>query len=254
MKAAIVGFGKMGKAIRDVIISEGDEAVAIIDPYSCDSSVTSRVLDSSALVDADIVFDFSSPASIVDNIIMYSHIGIPAVIGTTGWYNELDRIKAICSDDDTKILYSGNFSLGVALFLKIARRAGELFNKVSGYDVAIREVHHNAKADSPSGTALMIANELIDTLDSKERILIGNSDGKISSDELQISSERVGREPGLHEVVFDSDADSIILEHHARSRSGFATGAVAAGKWLLGTDRKGFLAFDDFLDDLLGDI
>lgn len=253
MKAAIVGFGRMGKNILSVLEEKGDEAAAIIDPISTDRRVTHKVLNAEALVDADVVIDFSAPSSAIDNMIMYSHLGIPAVVGTTGWYNEKDKLIALLGED-AKILYSGNFSIGVAIFLKIAKRAGELMNRAPGYDVSLREVHHTGKADSPSGTALMIANELINTLDRKERILLGNSEGRIAPEELQISSERVGSEPGFHEVIFDSPADTISLSHHARSREGFSRGAVDVARWMLSTEKKGLMTLNDYIDELLGDI
>mgnify|MGYP004643165407 CR=1 FL=1 len=254
MKVAIVGYGRMGRLIASLLIDNGNEVVAVIDPVSTSDAVTDKHLDAKSVMDADIVIDFSSPQSAVDNIIMYAKLGIPAVIGTTGWYEEKERVADLCNEYKSRILYSGNYSLGVAVFLKLARRAGELINRVGSYDVSIREVHHTGKADSPSGTALMIADELISSIDSKHEILIGNSDGRIRSDQLQIVSERVGRVPGIHEILIDGDYDSITLTHSARTREGFASGAIAAAEWLLETDRYGLLSMDDFLDDLLGDL
>lgn len=254
MKVAIVGYGRMGRLIASLLIDNGNEVVAVIDPVSTSDAVTDKHLDAKSVMDADIVIDFSSPQSAVDNIIMYAKLGIPAVIGTTGWYEEKERVADLCNEYKSRILYSGNYSLGVAVFLKLARRAGELINRVGSYDVSIREVHHTGKADSPSGTALMIADDLISSIDSKHEILIGNSDGRIRSDQLQIVSERVGRVPGIHEILIDGDYDSITLTHSARTREGFASGAIAAAEWLLETDRYGLLSMDDFLDDLLGDL
>lgn len=254
MKVAIVGYGRMGRLISSLLIDKGNEVVAVIDPVSSSDAVTDKVLDAKAVMDADVVIDFSSPQSAVDNIIMYAKLGVPAVIGTTGWYEAKDRISDLCKENESKVIYSGNYSLGVAVFLKLARKAGELINRVGSYDVSVREVHHTGKADSPSGTALMIAEELISSIDSKREVLIGNSDGRIRSDQLQIVSERVGRVPGIHEILIDGDYDSITLTHSARSREGFASGAIAAAEWLIKTDKSGLLSMDDFLDDLLGDL
>lgn len=254
MKVAIVGYGRMGRAIYSILQNSNVDVAAIIDPMSNQKEITSSVLDAEALEDADVVIDFSSPSSAVDNIIMYSKLGIPAVIGTTGWYGELDKVRAITEGDNSKILYSGNFSMGVAIFLRLVRRAGLLINKTKGYDAAIEEVHHREKADSPSGTALMIANELIDTIDEKDKILVGNSEGKIEKNALQITSMRVGKVFGIHEVVLDGDYDTITLKHSAKSRDGFASGAVEAAKWLYETDRHGLLTMSDFLDEKLGDL
>ena len=252
MKVAIVGFGRMGKNILSVIEEMGDEAAAIIDPVANDGRVTHRVLNAESVKDADVVIDFSHPSSAMDNMIMYSHLGIPAVIGTTGWYDEKDKLVSLLGED-AKILYSGNFSIGVAMFLKIARRASELINKAPEYDVSMREVHHTGKADSPSGTALMLADQILAGMDRKDEILLGNSEGRIKPNALQITSERVGFEPGLHEITFDSPADTITLTHHARSREGFARGAVAVARWLIGTDRKGLMTLDDYICELLGE-
>ncbi len=254
MKVAIVGYGRMGRAIYSILLGSNEEVVSIIDPLSNAKEVTSSVLDAASLGDAEVVIDFSSPSSAVDNIIMYSKLGIPAVIGTTGWYSEIDKLKSIIEGDEAKILYSGNYSMGVAIFLRLVNRAGLLINKCKGYDVSIREVHHTGKADSPSGTALMIADELLSTVDKKKELLIGNSNGKIRQEQLQITSERVGKVPGIHEVTLDSDFDTITLTHSARSREGFASGAVEAARWILATDKKGLLTMDDFLDEFLGEL
>ena len=252
MKVAIVGFGKMGKNILSVMEEMGDEAAAIIDPISADGRVTHRVLNAESVKDADVIIDFSHPSSAMDNMIMYSHLGIPAVVGTTGWYSEKDKLISLLGED-AKILYSGNFSIGVAMFLKTVGFASRLMNKASEYDVSLREVHHTAKADSPSGTALMIADQIISGMDRKSEVLWGNSEGRIAPEALQITSERVGFEPGLHEVTFDSPADTITLRHHARSREGFARGAVAVARWLTATEKKGLLTLDDYISELLGE-
>ena len=252
MKVAIVGFGRMGKNILSVLEEMGDSPAAIIDPISEDGRVTHRVLNAESVSDADVVIDFSHPSAAMDNMIMYSHLGIPAVVGTTGWYSEKDKLISLMGED-AKILYSGNFSIGVAMFLKIAKRASELVNRVPEYDISLREVHHTGKADSPSGTALMIANEIIASVDRKSEILLGNSEGKIAPNTLQITSERVGFEPGLHEITIDRPADTISLVHHARSREGFARGAVAVARWLISSNKSGLMTLDDYISELLGE-
>ncbi len=252
MNVAIVGFGRMGKNILSVMEEMGDSPAAIIDPISDDGRVTHRVLNAESVAEADVVIDFSHPSSAIDNMIMYSRLGIPAVIGTTGWYDKREELVSLLSED-AKILYSGNYSIGVAMFLKIASRAAELVNKVPEYDISLREVHHTGKADSPSGTALMIANEIVSHVDRKNTLLFGNSEGRIAPDALQVTSERVGFEPGLHEISIDSPADTITLTHHARSREGFARGAVAVARWLIASDKTGLLTLDDYISELLGE-
>ena len=253
MNTAIVGFGKMGKAILSVLEGKGHNAVCIVDPFSPDGRVTGRTVEESTLKGADVVIDFSSPLSAGENIKAYIDLGIPAVIGTTGWLDRLDEITSYASGKDVRVMYSGNYSIGVALFLRLVRKAGQLYGKVADYDVAINEIHHNEKKDSPSGTALMIGSQIIDTVPSKKSILIGNSEGVIGKESLQITSQRVGRVPGVHTVTFDSDADTVTLTHSARSRSGFATGAVLAAEWILKTEKRGILTLDDYLNETFGE-
>ncbi len=252
MNVAIVGFGKMGKEILGVLENKDATVVSIIDPFSQDNRVTGKKLSTENLNCADVVIDFSSPSTILENIDFYISNNLRAVIGTTGWNSSIPEIRAKMEKSKAKVLYSGNYSIGVALFLKIVDEASSLIGKTGLYDEALFESHHNAKADSPSGTALMLANAVLKNSPEKKRLLIGNSEKKIEKDELQVISLRVGYEPGLHEVVFDSEADTIKLTHHARSRKGFATGAVKAAFWLCQTDKSGLLEMDDFINELLG--
>ncbi|MDY5930935.1 MAG: 4-hydroxy-tetrahydrodipicolinate reductase [Candidatus Ornithospirochaeta sp.] len=253
MKAAIVGYGRMGKLIRSLCIEEGIDVVSVIDPWSPSKDVTAIQIDEESMRGVDVAIDFSHPASAIENMVSYSRLSVPAVMGTTGWYSEIDSVRHLLSNPETRIIYSGNFSIGVAMFLHIVKYAGQLVNSVEGYDIAVREVHHAGKADCPSGTAEMIASRILEAVDRKKSILSGNPSGPIKPDQLQVSSERVGKEPGLHQVIIDSDADTITLEHHARSREGFARGAIRAAKWIIGKE-PGLYTMDDFVSDLLGSI
>ncbi len=252
MRIAIVGYGKMGKMVHSLIEETRDaEVVAVIDPWSPSSEVTSLKVDEEALRNADVVIDFSDPACVIDNMIFYAHMGIPAVVGTTGWYKELDELRKGIEGYCSRIIYSGNFSLGVAMFLHIAEKAAALVDKVDAYDISLSEIHHREKADCPSGTLLMIAEKVLSNVGRKSGMVIGNPDGKIGKDKLQLASLRVGREPGTHVVTIDSAEDSIILEHRARTREGFARGAIKAASWLL-SKPEGLYTMDDFIADLLG--
>ena len=215
--------------------------------------MTSKNIEKEAFSNADVVIDFSSPENAVENIKKYMDFSIPAIIGTTGWLDGLDCVKAYGEGKDLRIMYSGNYSIGVALFLKLCRKAGELYGKVAGYDASIYEIHHTEKKDSPSGTALMVASALMETMEGKKKILLGNSEGKIEKDSLQISSMRVGKTPGVHSVIIDSDADTITLTHTARSRAGFALGAVMAAEWIKDTTKRGILTLDDYLNETFGE-
>ena len=253
MNVVITGFGKMGKEIYSVLVVRGHKVIGVIDPFSMDGRVTEKEITPSSFDGADVVIDFSSPENAVSNIKKYIDASIPAIIGTTGWTDRLDEINAYAGNKEAKIMYSGNYSIGVALFLRLIRKAGELYGKVSSYDASVLEIHHTEKKDSPSGTALMIGQALLDTLPGKDKLLIGNSEGKIEASSLQISSERVGKTPGVHTVTFDSDADTITLTHSARNRSGFALGAVMASEWIVKTERKGILTLDDYLNETFGE-
>ena len=253
MNVVLTGFGKMGKEIYSVLENRVHNVIGVIDPFSLDKRVTNKTIEASCFENADVVIDFSSPENAVENIKKYMDFSIPAIIGTTGWLDGLDCVKAYGEGKDLRIMYSGNYSIGVALFLKLCRKAGELYGKVAGYDASIYEIHHTEKKDSPSGTALMVASALMETMEGKKKILLGNSEGKIEKDSLQISSMRVGKTPGVHSVIIDSDADTITLTHTARSRSGFALGAVMAAEWIKDTTKRGILTLDDYLNETFGE-
>ena len=253
MNVVLTGFGKMGKELYSVLEERGHKVVGVIDPFSLDNRVTSKNIENVAFSNADVVIDFSSPENAVENIKKYMDFSIPAIIGTTGWLDGLDCVKAYGEGKDLRIMYSGNYSIGVALFLKLCRKAGELYGKVAGYDASIYEIHHTEKKDSPSGTALMVASALMETMEGKKKILLGNSEGKIEKESLQISSMRVGKTPGVHSVIIDSDADTITLTHTARSRAGFALGAVMAAEWIKDTTKRGILTLDDYLNETFGE-
>lgn len=252
MRLAITGYGKMGQRIRALAAEAGHEVVAVIDPVSADPAVTSRTLTPQSIGEAEVVIDFTIPSVVTDNIIMYAKCGIPAVIGTTGWYEKLPELKEMLKDEKFQILYSGNFSIGVAAFLKITEYAARIFNKVERYDVSVHEIHHNSKADSPSGTAIMLADKLLENIDRKQSIDTETQHSRRGADVIHVSSQRVGYVPGTHTVTFDSPEDTVSLTHTARSRDGFASGALAAAAWLSNTDKHGFISMNDFINDFLG--
>ena len=189
----------------------------------------------------------------IENIKKYVDLSIPAVIGTTGWYDKLDEVNSYVKENNGSILYSGNFSLGVAALLKIVSYASKLMNALPSYDVAVHEVHHNKKADSPSGTGLMVAEEIVKNLDRKDKIDCECQHEKIEPNVLHLSSSRVGSIPGIHEVIFDSDVDTITISHSARSRDGFASGALRAAKWLIAEKRAGLFSMDDLINNIFGE-
>ncbi|MCF0238033.1 MAG: 4-hydroxy-tetrahydrodipicolinate reductase [Sphaerochaetaceae bacterium] len=252
MRIAIIGYGKMGHMIRSKALEKGHEVVSIIDPYAPDAEVTAKELGLKALGKPDVVIDFSVPTTIVENILFYGKNSIPAVIGTTGWYNRIPEIKDKLNGFKYSIFYSGNFSIGVIASLKIVEYASKLMNNLNEYDVSVHEIHHNQKADSPSGTALMFANAILDNIERKGEIETEAVHEKISSKALHVSSQRVGFNPGSHTITFDSPEDVIVINHSARSREGFAKGAVVAAQWLAGDSfKEGLFCGDDLLPEIL---
>lgn len=243
MRIAIVGYGKMGKMVRQAVEREGHSVVAVIDPYSTDREVTAKELSVPALSSADVVIEFSVPSSVMEHFAFYAKAGCRVVLGTTGWYDKLPEVRKMGTFSSSTIIYSGNFSLGVAVFQEVVRTASRLLSKVGGYDSGVFEMHHQAKADSPSGTALMLASSILDNSD-KTTTVSETLHRKREEGEIQVASLRVGSVCGTHTVYFDSPADTIELTHRARTREGFAFGAVKAAGWLL-SQKPGLYTLDD---------
>lgn len=244
MRISIIGYGKMGREIERLAIAKGIEVAAIIDPT--DSKATQRKI-SKDTVDFDVAIDFSVPNAVVENVRQVSGLGKNIVVGTTGWYNSLNDVKDIVRESGVGFIYSPNFSIGVNLFFKIIDESSKLFNKISDYDAFVYEGHHNQKLDSPSGTAKALGDIILNNIERKNKLVFDKLDRKILPEELHVASFRAGSIPGTHVVGFDSEADTIELKHTARSRAGFALGALLAAKWIAG--RKGFYTMQDFMSD-----
>ncbi|MBI2149848.1 MAG: 4-hydroxy-tetrahydrodipicolinate reductase [Acidobacteria bacterium] len=233
MRIALIGFGKMGREIDSAAREQGETISRVFE--------WDDVVRPDALGDADVCIDFSTANAVVDNIRAAAAARKDIIVGTTGWDERLPEVRALVKDSG--LLYSANFSLGVNIFFRIVRRAAELMNHAPDYDPFIEEIHHRQKADSPSGTALSLARILLGEIDRKNEILARPPDGKIGPGILHVSSTRAGSIAGTHTVGFDSEADLIELRHAAKSRRGFALGALAAARWLRG--RKGVYTMDD---------
>lgn len=242
MNITLIGFGKMGRMVAS-LVAPNHTIVSIIDPTASDA--THRTIDASALERADVVIDFSHPTVVLSNVGLIAPFKKNIVMGTTGWYDQLEAVRQIVTQYDIGFLYSSNFSIGVQLFLKMVERAGELFNAFPQYDVFAHEFHHRQKADSPSGTALSVGKALLKTMPRKREILSDTSHEKIAPERLHLTSTRGGYIPGTHEVFFDSEADTVEIRHTARSRVGFASGALKAAEWLC--EKKGFFTMEDLL-------
>ena len=252
MKIALIGYGKMGHMIAGIAENKGHQLAATIDTFAKDASVIVPQGDSNAVAQAvknsgcDVVIDFSHPSAIVQNIKAVLPLGIPLVVGTTGWNEHFEEIKALASSCSGTIMTSSNFSIGVNLFYKIIDEAVKLINEYPEYDIATWEMHHNQKADSPSGTALEIAKHILNESSVKKEMETESFHHKPKAEELHVSSTRCGFVPGTHTVFFDSIADTIELTHRARSREGFALGAVVAAEKLVAGIASGKLKKGSF--------
>jgi 4-hydroxy-tetrahydrodipicolinate reductase len=193
----------------------------------------------------DVFIDFTIPNSVIANVEAVAQIARPLVIGTTGWYHQLNEVKKIVSDAKIGVIYASNFSIGMNLFFKIVANAAELFDRFEQYDPFIHEFHHRGKLDSPSGTANSLANIMLEKINRKQAILGKTSEGVISQNQLHVTSTRAGYIPGTHIVGFDSEADTIELKHTAHGRRGFAAGALYAAQWIVG--KQGLFTMEDLL-------
>ena len=247
MKMIISGYGRMGRIIEKTAIQRGHTIVATVDPLASEASAKS--LSQEILNDADVVIDFSIPVTALQNAKIICSAGKKLVIGTTGWYSEMNEMTALSKTKGAAIIWSGNFSLGVNIFFSILDRTAQIMNSFSEYDPFIHEFHHNKKADSPSGTAAMLGNILLKNIDRKTSIVSEEIKRQIKPEELHISSTRGGSIPGTHLVAFDSPVDTIELRHTARGREGFSAGAVAAAEWI--ENRTGFFNINDMMQDII---
>jgi len=254
MKIAIIGYGKMGKMIEQIARAHGHSIAAIVDPLANDAPTginISKTIADAALDSADAAIEFSQPATAAENIIALAQKKIPAVIGTTGWHERMGEVAKAVEDAGSSILWASNFSIGVNLFYRIAWYASELVNNFPEYDIGGFETHHNKKLDSPSGTAKVLAEGVLSRIDRKKKIVWETMNRKPQEDELHYPSLRVGSVPGQHSLFFDSSADTIEITHTARSREGFASGAVRAAQWLAAEKRRGVFTIEEMLKDIL---
>ena len=222
MKICIIGYGKMGKMVEKIAISKGHSINQIIDSPNDE-------IDGNA----DVAIIFSTPESAVLNIMKCFEKKLPVVCGTTGWLNDIEKIKKYCETNNGTFLFSPNFSLGVNLFFKINNSVSKIMRNSDEFDLRISEVHHTSKIDSPSGTALKIKRD-IDSILNKD---------------VQIESKRIGSNNGTHEVIYESFSDLIKISHTAKNRDSFALGSIVCAQWII--SQNGFFEMDDFLNDFL---
>ena len=249
MRIAIVGLGRMGSVAAATATAAGHEVTLRIDPHADDADAPALEPGHAEL--CDLAIEFSAAGAVATNARRYVAAGLPAVVGTTGWNDQLSDVEAVVKAGNIGYLHAPNFSIGMNLFLRAVAHASRLFDSLPDYDSAVYEHHHRRKADSPSGTALVVARAVLDSSTRKKRIATERLDRAIDDDELHVASIRGGEEPGTHTVLFDSREDTVELVHRARGREALAVGAVRCGEWLHG--RTGFFNIEDFLADLLPD-
>jgi 4-hydroxy-tetrahydrodipicolinate reductase len=243
MKLALAGYGKMGHEVEAAAKSRGHEIAGI---YDIDKPLSPESLKAHA---PDVVIDFTQPDTVVTNVRVCTKAKIPMVIGTTGWDAEVPKVRKMIDDAGLGCVIGSNYSIGVNLFLKIVASASRLLD-VANYDVYITEAHHRTKKDFPSGTALRISEAVLSGFTSKTKVVSQLKQGEAPSPEsILISSIRSGAITGTHTVGFDSEEDSIELTHRAKSRRGFALGAVHAAEWIVG--KKGLYRFEEHITEIL---
>ena len=251
MKVAIVGYGRMGREVERVLADRGHSICAVIEPTGptdASADVYGEV-SRQALEGCDVAIEFSLSEAVVANTSHYAEAACPAVIGTTGWLDQLESVRAEIDKSNIGVVYGSNFSIGAHVFFAIAGYAASLVSDIEEYDLLVHEVHHRRKEDSPSGTALTLARAVMEAVPRKTRLETGRLDRAPEPDELHVSSSRVGSVPGTHTLMIDSAADTIEIRHQARNRGGFALGAVRAAEWIIG--KHGLFSVESFVHELL---
>lgn len=248
MKIALIGYGRMGHAIERNALGRGHEIVAIVDPASGNEAYG---WDQPGLKEAQVAIEFSVPTAAIGNYARLMEAGIPVVSGTTGWLDSLDEVKKEIAASNGTLFWTSNFSLGVNLFFAINKYAARLMASVPGvYTPSMKEIHHIHKLDHPSGTARSLAEDIVERTPGVDGWTENESAG---NDKLVIAHEREGEVPGTHIIKWESEVDTITLEHRAHSREGFALGAVVAAEWIGKGDVKGLVEMEAFMRHLVAD-
>lgn len=236
MKLALIGYGKMGKTIERIALERGHEIVSIIDVDNLAD------FKSEAFRSADVCIEFTIPHVALSNIRSAFESGVPVVCGTTGWTEALPELKEQIALNGNTLFWSSNFSIGVNIFMAINKHLAKIMNKFPEYNVEMTEVHHTQKLDAPSGTAITLAEGILENLNRKTK---WSAETENSPEEMAIQSIREGQVPGIHTITYESEVDTISITHDAKSREGFALGAVVAAEFTAG--KKGYLTMSDLL-------
>ncbi len=236
MKIALIGYGKMGRAIEEIALVRGHEVVLRVGIENLEDNTVEKIGM------ADVAIEFTGPESAFDNIIRCMRAGVPVVCGSTGWLERLAEVRQFSARTGIAFLYASNFSVGVNIFFEVNKRLAELMVSQTDYEVSLVEIHHTQKLDAPSGTAITLAEQILEKIPRKKGWVNHISD---NLDELQIISERIDPAPGKHKILYQSAIDDIEITHTAHNRQGFATGAVLAAEFIIG--KKGIFSMKDVL-------
>ncbi|HWR32311.1 MAG TPA: 4-hydroxy-tetrahydrodipicolinate reductase [Chitinophagaceae bacterium] len=236
MKLALIGYGKMGKAIEEVALHRKHEVVIKIDQPNLHEFIKEN------LQKADVAIEFTSPHSALENVRKCLEFGIPVVCGSTGWTEHLDEMKKLCAENLGAFIYSSNYSVGVNIFFEVNKKLAALMAPHKEYEVILEETHHTQKKDAPSGTAITLAEQILEYIKRKKQWVNDLSD---NPEDLEIISQRIDPAPGTHSIKYSSAIDNIEIIHTAHNRKGYATGAVLAAEFL--KDKKGFFSMKDVL-------
>lgn len=231
MKIALLGYGRMGKEIEKIAISRGHEIV-----------IRKDIDDVIDITLADVAIDFSVPTSAFNNISNCLNNNVPVISGTTGWLEKYDEAIELCKEKKGAFIYASNYSLGVNIFFELNKQLAKMMKAVEGYNISMEEIHHTKKLDAPSGTAITLAEGVIENTSKKDWEL----GEKASEENIAIVAKRIPEVPGTHSVWYDSEVDTIEIKHTAHSRKGFALGAVIAAEWIY--DKTGVFSMKDVLN------
>lgn len=243
MKIALIGYGKMGKAIEEIALQKGHEIVLRITDQNLDE------LTSENIKKADVAIEFTTPQSAIHNILLCFETGVPVVSGTTGWLSHIEKVEEKCKEFDGSFLYASNFSIGVNIFFELNKKLASLMREQVSYDISIEEIHHTEKKDAPSGTAITLAEEIIAVSAQKNKWMlreVQNDRVSEQNNELIIRSKRIDPAAGTHTVKYTSGIDDIEIIHTAHNRKGFAAGALLAAEFI--HNKKGIFRMKDVLN------
>lgn len=245
MNIALLGYGNMGKEVERIA---RERNMTIKQILNLENNLRGMGITPKTMNEVDVCIDFSTPTAVIHNIGLVAEFGKNIVVGTTGWYDKLREVEKIVKEKKIGLLYSPNFSIGMNVFYQILTSAAHQFDKFDQYDVALHEMHHRGKMDSPSGTALAMGQIILQHIRRKKEMLHETARREIKPEQVHITSSRIGHVFGRHEVIFDSEADCVELIHTAKNRSGFAIGALIAAEWLKG--KKGMYTLKDVLSSM----